>query len=171
MENRHFEDDPFPSHTRTAVSSVKKTFSPWVVISVRPFTNTTASRPAEGETYTECQTKVLLKHSCDGPAGIHGYSYQQRTLSQLAEVVMRNLEENQQPNSPPSSPQTDNVAPPPPPLPDIVTSSTPHAATTEPDRPRDQRRHRGKHARKTLQRFMRYNIAVLENESRYGPHT
>ena len=95
---------------------------------------------------------------------LHGLplsSYQQKVLSELAELILKSVEEKKAAEWTPSLGQNaESVAPPP--LPDIVTSSTPCAEMVG-----KKRRSRHK-ASKLMQRFMKCNIAFLEAESRYA---
>ncbi len=88
-------------------------------------------------------------------------SYQQKVHAQLAELIMANLERDRLPR--PSTPPPVN-------LPDIVTSSTPPTITLTPShgpKPHGHgKKQRSRHS-KVLQRFCRFDMALLEEESRY----
>ena len=93
-------------------------------------------------------------------------SYQQRILSTLAEHILLSIEKKQSltdcsrsPDHPPgpSSDPNPSVL-----LPDIVTSSLAPAAETKPSK-----RHHSKHSSKRiLHKFSKYNLSLLEEESR-----
>ena len=92
-------------------------------------------------------------------------SYQQRILSALAEHIIRSIEKKQLPTdcSPDHPSGTASDTNPSVPLPDIVTSSLAPAAENKPSK-----KHHSKHfSKRILHKFSKYNLSLLEEESRY----
>ena len=92
------------------------------------------------------------------------FSYQQRILSALAEHIIRSIEKKQSPTdcSPDHPSGTAGDTNPPVPLPDIVTSSLAPAAESKPSK-----KHHSKHlSKRILRKFSKYNLSLLEEESR-----
>ena len=156
------------------ISSLRPISLTWEGDCARRYTGTTASPKAKGNILCGIQeytitppTRTMLVTCYDKVPWCYtslSSSYQQRILSTLAEHILRSIERKQSltdgsPDHPsgPSSDPNPSV-----PLPDIVTSSLTPAAETKPSK-----KHHNKHSSKRiLRKFSKYNLSLLEEESR-----